>query len=247
MADYGATAASIYDPQQASEASVLERGKANQQFGLDEEAKTIDPMYNDAIKSASTARNEEGARQDLLYSTALSGQGSGLQGNQQRILGEKLIETTGKLETERASKKSNIATRRAMVGDDYTAGMGALAAKYAGLKSAYVTDAQNRDADIAREAQQRKEDQAFQVQMANMSAAAQRSLAQMQINAANANKPTPAQIVADAFTGYQKESNKSKVGATESVVIPRIQAQLGLSLADAKKLAYDYRKANFGE
>jgi hypothetical protein len=164
VADYQGTANSIYDPQQQSEAVALDRQRANAELGLGEEEKTIDPYYNDAIKSVSKARDEEGYKTDLNYSTALSGMGSGLQGNEQRQLGEKKIEQTSRLESERVDKKGNIAARRKAVGDDYTAGMSGLAAKYAGLKSAYVVDAQNRDADVARAERQAAQDRQFQLQ-----------------------------------------------------------------------------------
>lgn len=138
--DYASQASQIYDPQQQAESIGLERQKASSLQGLNEEEQTIDPYYNDAIKSAKDIRLAEGARQDLSYSTALSGQRSGLLDNQQDILGKQLIDTTGKIESERVQKKSNIAARRRLVGDDYTAGMSALAAKYAGLKSTFIAD-----------------------------------------------------------------------------------------------------------
>ena len=59
-----------------------------------------------------------------------------------------------------------------------------------------------------------------------------------------AAKPTTSQFLVQAFSGYDP---KAKSFFTEREIIPALQANYGLSAADAKKMAYTYRKNVFGE
>lgn len=243
---YELNASAVYNPQQQSEEIGLDRQKAGAIQGLAEEEQTIDPYYNDAVKSATKTRQSEGYQLDHLYSSNLSGFGSGGQVNDQVKLSGQLQEGVGRLEGERATKKGNIATRRRMVGDDYTAGMSALAAKYTGLRSTYIIDAQNRDADINRAEKQRQQDRQWAVADAGSNRAFQEKMAQWQIDADKANKPKPEQILSDIFTEYNKNDPKQK-GRTETGFIPAYMAQTGKDYESAKRDVYAYRKKVFGE
>lgn len=158
--DYASVASSIYDPQLQSEETTLTRTKDANIADLDSEQKDIDPLYDKAANNLFKVRNQEGAKQDLLYSSSLSGQKSGLLGNQQRILGEDLSSDITDNENARQKAFQKIADRRKSYLDDFTAGISSLVSKYAGLKNQYISDRQAEDRQRAFEADQNAKNRA---------------------------------------------------------------------------------------
>lgn len=242
MPDYAGQANAIYDPQYGADKATLDNSKLEGTASLDAEQKTIDPTYNKSEATLLQARNNEGAQQDLSYSTALSGQTSGLLGNQQRIIGEHYMSNLSDLEAERATKLTDLATRRTNLGTEYNANVGALGAKYSGLKTAYKIQGDQTDAANARQDTQRAQDHTWATEAANASAASAERIAASNKPAVKSND----QLLGELFTDYAPASKGGKAGYTESHVIPSLQAN-GMTYADAKTAAYKYRKQAYGE
>lgn len=71
-------------------------------------------------------------------------------------------------------------------------------------------------------------------------------------NAANrassaAAKPSPQSFLVSAFSGYKPAYEGGQAYYTEREVIPALVANYGMTEAQAKSVAYDYRKRVFGE
>lgn len=118
--------------------------------------------------------------------------------------------------------------------DDYTIGRNALQTQY--------NDA------LSRESEQRRREEADRLFAFNK-AEADRNYS-LNVQAAKARAATggttkaPKVTVGALFEGYDKKRDKFY---TEKVVIPTLMSELGYSADKAKKVAYEYRKATFGE
>ncbi len=255
MPNYGAQAGSIYNPQQQSEAAEATRGRNSSLFELGEEEKKIDPTYSDAIKTQVEQKNSDLARNDFTYSQALSGQTSGLLGNTNRLTAESYNGKISGLEKEKIEKKAAVNAKRRQVGEQYSSILGGLAAKYAGLKSAWISDKQREDAAIARDDRNRASDRAFAMKQEASSNAFSEKMTRLtaQLNK-EANAPDPQKTLAAEFSGYASSNKKSKYyhkdavsRLTETTIIPNLQAKLGITREAAAKMAYDFRKKSFGE
>lgn len=206
MADYGAQAAQVYDPQLQSEQATAGAAHTNTLAALKNEDANIDPSYNAVFKTLATARAGEAAKTDFNYSTALSGQASGLHDNETRLQGNDYLDRVGGVASEQARAHTTVGSKLAAENNSYSALSSALASKYAGLKSAYIQDQLNKEADYQK-----------QIQMENMKQAGAERIASM-------NRPPSPTGTADQFNNelgdlentlrnYQAAGYKGDLGA----------------------------------
>lgn len=189
MSNYAKAAAGIYNPQQQAEQAEATRSRDSAVFELGQEEAKIDPSYTDAIKTQERLKSSDMARNDFTYSQALSGQRSGLLANTNRLTAEDYNSKIVGLDKERIEKKSAVAARRRMVGEQYSSILGGLAAKYAGLKSSWISDRQREDQAMAREERLMQRQRQWQLQDSANDRAFQQKMKQWEVNA---NKPDPA-------------------------------------------------------
>lgn len=237
MADYGAAAAGIYDPQMQAEQGVATASHQNTLAGLKLEGDNIDPAYATVFKNLATARNNEAARTDFHSSQAAEGNNTITLGeNEQRLQGEHYGDTIKDVSSEQANKHLGVNSRMSAENNSYSALSSALASKYAGLKSGYIQDQLKAEAD-----------RAFQEKMANQKAANDQAIAHTNASAyatpAKA-EPNTNQRLSGYFAGYNPGKDKF---FTEHSVIPQLMADTGMDHATAAKTVYDYRKQVFNE
>lgn len=231
MADYQAEANSIYDPQLAAETSTAAQSRDATLASLNDAEKSTNTAYTSALDSATRARNDESARADFNASThGLFS--SGLQANQQRLIGDTYQRNVDQIFTNRANKLASIATSRSLAQSGYASKVGALTSKYQGLKAEYV--AKGRAADAANAARI----QAAQIREQGI---ASRSRASASNQQQDFN-----QALEGMFEGYDPH-NKQQQWYTERVVIPTLAQQYGKPIDTIAKNVYSYRKAAFGE
>ena len=128
-------------------------------------------------------------------------------------------------------------------------GRSSLLGKRADLESQARTSAlgaQENDLSAKTAWEQQQEQQAFQAEQARLEreAAASENSKNRAASAAKNDKPTTAQFLVQAFSGFDPGSTPAYY--TEREVIPAIKANYGLSDADAKALVYAYRKNVYG-
>lgn len=108
-------------------------------------------------------------------------------------------------------------------------------------------NAQEGDRQALTAYEQMQQQQAFQAEQARLEreAAAAENAKNRSASAANSKSKTPtqAQFLVSAFSGYDPDTMKFY---TEREVIPALKANYGLSDAEAKRLAYTYRKSAYG-
>lgn len=111
--------------------------------------------------------------------------------------------------------------------------------------------AQESDRNALTAWQQQQAQQAFQAEQSRLDreATAREAAANRSASARSsaASQPTQAQFLSQAFSGYKPAYEGGQAYYTEREIIPAIMANYGISEAQAKTLAYDYRKRVFGE
>lgn len=116
---------------------------------------------------------------------------------------------------------------------------------------------QTREQDTAalRDWQQRQAQMQFEAEQNRLKMEQERQLQAQQISAqraasrasASASKPSTAQFLGQAFSGYKPAYEGGTAYYTEREVVPALMANYGMSEAQAKQTAYAYRKQVFGE
>lgn len=234
MADYASQAASIYDPQLAAEKATLTAGYNSNVAGFTGEENSANTAYTQALRA--NTQNEAGQEDRNNFTAATHGLWqSGLIANMQRMTGRDYGQKAGDIETARAQKLADIASRRQAETMGYNAKLGALASKYQGSKSQYIAEHQNADAAAAR-----------QEAAANARAA----------YSASRRQPTAAELKASAYSNLQDDVagmfngfGARPTGYTEKVILPQLQnayAQYGIKSGDIANYVYNYRKSKFG-
>lgn len=236
LATYQNQASSIYDPQlQADEAQALQKENTTL-AGLDQETKTIEPAYQTAIRNLNDSVRGQTGQINQLYSERLGGQFSGLQGNDMGMMYSKANQQQSDIETQRANKLSDIASRRTLAQTGYQTDVGSLTSKYQGMKNQYAQSAY--DSALKEEEQQRQFNANYSLE--------QQKLAASRASAA-AQTPSTQQFLTQAFSGYKPAYQGGQSYYTEHEVIPALMANYGMSEKDAANLAYSYRQQVFGE
>jgi len=103
---------------------------------------------------------------------------------------------------------------------------------------------EQQQAQRAWEAEQNRLKMEQERQLQAQQIAAQRASAR---SSASASKPSTAQFLGQAFSGYKPAYEGGTAYYTEREVVPALMANYGMNEAQAKQTAYQYRKRVFGE
>lgn len=116
--------------------------------------------------------------------------------------------------------------------EDYTIGRNALQTQY--------------NDSMSREAEQRRREEADRLFAFNKAESDRNYQLNLQTarSSGGGSAKTPKVTIGALFDGYNPKTDKFY---TEKVVIPTLMSELGYSADKAKKTAYEYRKATFGE
>ena len=224
--DANGQAAAIYDPQQAAETTALATQRDNTVANLEQSKASINPYYDAALLKLGKLAASQTDNSNLLYSSRLDGNFSGLQANANRLIGQNYMDNAKSVELDRANKLTGINLQENQAKSGYDSGVSALASKYTGLKSQYVIGQQ-----------QAADQRAYQTQQAALDRASQ---AAAYSNNNSSGKATLDQL----FSGYDPSKD---TWYTEKTVIPQLMSDYGYTKDQAAKAAYDYRKAKFNE
>lgn len=162
--------------------------------------------------------------------------------NERQPLAQQYSSQSGALTTESANLNDQQSAAKLLAEqkiNDYTTGRNALQSQY---DIAYTAEQNAKAQEMARQqaAEQRRQydlSLAEQKRQANISASSARS-------SREGSTPTKSQFLVSAFSGYDpKQAN----GYTEKEVIPALMANYNITKDEAAKLAYRYRKQNYGE
>lgn len=212
-ADYAATASSVYDPQAAAESTQAGAARDTTVAGLGGADADINRSFSRTADTLKTARNDQAARTDFQYTTALEGNSSGLHENQDARESGDYLKTLEGLGEDVASRHSSITAQRQAAQSNYAATLQAITQKYSGLKSGFVSDMLSKDAD-----------RSFQERMANNANAA--SLAAAQAYAGNKTEDPGVSLNDDIYDSLNGFMVRPK-GYSENTILPALYKQYG--------------------
>lgn len=150
MADYGAQAAAIYNPQEAADEQTLAGTKAANDASYLTDTNGANQAYNQALTTETA--NEGSAEDKVNASAAAHGLTlSGLAANGIRLTYQNYQNNVSNLSQTRASKLAEIAGRQQADTSKYNNDLGALKSKYQAQIADYVSSHQNDDAKQAQQ------------------------------------------------------------------------------------------------
>lgn len=234
-ADYMATASSVYDPQAAAESTQAGAARDTAVAGLAGADRDIDRSFNRTADTLKTARNDQAARTDFQYTTALEGNSSGLHENQDARESGDYLKTLEGLGEDTASKHSAVTAQRQAAQSNYASTLQSITQKYSGIKSGFVSDMLSKDAD-----------RGFQERMANNANAASIKAASLNASAYNQSKPEDPAVslnsdIYNSLNGFMIRPN----GYSENVILPALYKEYGgkMKMEDIRNAFYGARKS----
>lgn len=141
LATYQQAASSIYEPQKAAEATQIQATNATTKNSLEAEKGQVGTDYQSAIDKLTQNVQSQSAQIAQTYNERLSGNFSGLQGNDMGALFARTNEAQSIIEQTRANKLAQITAGETNADIKMNADMAALTPKYQSLEANYAQKA----------------------------------------------------------------------------------------------------------
>lgn len=194
MADYAATANSIYDPQVAAESGQAKTALDSAKGDIAAGKADLQPYYANAFSKLKAGESMAHGTQTMTDNMA-GLLDSGLHANQDNSITHQYADENSNLATEQGNKNAAFDRQGANADNSYHSALSSILQKYNGMKASYIADNQSKDAD-----------RAFQTKLANDSANLQRELsASSNANSyriASMNQPAAQTNPSDDFLKY---------------------------------------------
>lgn len=227
LSTYQKAADAIYNPQLDAEMAQNSQSLKNAQAALDSEQTGIEPAYQTAIRNLNDQTLQNEGKINQLYSQRLGGQFSGLQGNDMGMMYSKATQAKSDIETSRANKLADIASRRTLAQGTYDTNANALRSKYSGMKAQYAQDNYN---------------DAIKQEQANAAAI---KAASIKSAAASAAQSDPTAPFTSAFAAWMKNQGKMASRQAQDAYINSLFDNYGIKSNDARQVVWNAINAQF--
>lgn len=222
-ASYMQAAQAVYQPQQQAEASALQTQNTTTKNTLEAEKPQIQTDYQSAIDKLTQSVKDQTGQINMLYSQRLSGNFSGLQGNDLGQMFSRANEQQSIISQTEANKLAQITTEEGNADITYANSLASLTPKYQSLEQQYAQGAYSDDQKAAQA--QANSDRSYQLSVAKFENSASNSS-----NSA-ANKYSVKQLSSGnkAYTGPNGQTNLYQFAAATSGGDPSATYQTILS------------------
>lgn len=163
---YMQAAQSIYEPQKQAEATALTAVRDTTKNSLEAQKGQVNTSYQQAIDKLTLAVQDQSSQINQLYTQRLSGNFSGLQGNDMGNMFSRANQQQGYIESTRANKINEITTGETNADINYNAGIASLTPKYQSLETQYAQDAYGSAVKAQRE--QANSDRSYNLSVAKL-------------------------------------------------------------------------------